>query len=139
MSLERLFLDTAFIQALLNRRDQYHTQAEALFPRVRAAAEVWVTEAVLVEVGNALSELDRMAASQFIERCYHTSNMHVVSVDTPLLMRALRLYREHPDKIWGLTDCISFIVMQEQKLTDAVTTDGHFVQAGYCALMLEAE
>jgi len=139
MSRERLFLDTAFVQALLNRRDQYHTQAEALFPRVRAAAEVWVTEAVLVEVGNALSDLDRMAAAQFIERCYRTSNMHVVSVDTPLLMRTLRLYRERPDKLWGLTDCISFIVMREQRLMNAVTTDEHFVQAGYRALMLEAE
>jgi predicted nucleic acid-binding protein len=139
MSRERLFLDTAFIQALLNRRDQYHDQALAIFPRVRSAVEVWVTEAVLIEVGNALSDVDRMAAARFIERCYHTPNIHVVGVDTPLLMRALRLYRERPDKLWGLTDCVSFLVMQDRRLKDAVTTDDHFVQAGYRAMMIAME
>lgn len=52
MSSERLLLDTVFVQALLNRRDQYHAQAMTLLPRVRSAIEVWVTEAVLVEIGN---------------------------------------------------------------------------------------
>ena len=55
MNQERLFLDTVFIQALLNKNYQYHTQAKALLPRVKNAVEVWVTEAVLIEVGNALS------------------------------------------------------------------------------------
>ncbi len=139
MSRERLFLDTAFIQALLNRHDQYHDRAAAFLPRVRSAAEVWVTEAVLVEVGNALSDLDRMSAVRFVEQCYHSSNMHVVSVDTALLLRAVRLYRDRPDKFWGLTDCISFTVMQDRRLIDAVTTDEHFVQAGYRALLIETE
>jgi len=82
---ERLFLDTVFVQALLNQRDQYHAQAKAFLPRVRTASEVWITEAILVEVGNALSSLNRLAAVQFIQQCYRTSNMRVVGVDTPLL------------------------------------------------------
>jgi predicted nucleic acid-binding protein len=49
MSGDRLLLDTFFVQALLNRRDQYHKQAIAWLPRVRSAPEIWVTEAVLVE------------------------------------------------------------------------------------------
>lgn len=44
MSAERLLLDTVFIQALLNQRDQYHAKARAFLPRMRAAAEVWVKE-----------------------------------------------------------------------------------------------
>ena len=51
MTGERFLLDTVFIQALLNKRDSYHRQASAFLPRVRSAAEVWITEAVLVEVG----------------------------------------------------------------------------------------
>jgi hypothetical protein len=136
MSTERLFLDTAFVQALLNRRDQYHAQARALLPRLRSAREIWVTEAVLVEIGNALSSVDRHAAVRFIEECYKTANIHVVSVDTWLLMRALRLYRDRPDKGWGLTDCISFVIMQDQSLTEAMTTDEHFRQAGFQILMV---
>jgi hypothetical protein len=49
MTQDRLFIDTAFIQALLNPQDDYHDRAKILFPRVRAASEVWLTEAILVE------------------------------------------------------------------------------------------
>jgi uncharacterized protein len=137
MNGDRLFIDTVFIQALLNRNDQYHQQAKAFLPRLRAASEVWVTEAVLIEVGNALSATNRTAAIQFIEQCYQTNNIQVVPVDTQLLSRAIQLYQSRPDKTWGLTDCISFIIMQDQGLIDAVTVDKHFVQAGYRALLLE--
>ncbi|NJK50079.1 PIN domain-containing protein [Candidatus Gracilibacteria bacterium] len=137
MAGERLFLDTVFIEALLNRRDELHSKAVSLLPLVRNASQVWVTEAVLTEVGNALSAVNRMAAVQFIQSCYQTDNLNVVSIDTPLFTRALQLYHERPDKTWGLTDCISFVVMEEQGLTDAVTADRHFVQAGYRALMLD--
>jgi hypothetical protein len=139
MSREKLLLDTVFIQALLNQRDQYHLKARALLPRVRAAAEVWVTEAVLIEVGNGMSAVDRLSAVQFIQQCYVAANVRVVSVDTSLLDRGLSLYQSRQDKAWGLTDCISFVVMQEQGLMAAVTADMHFVQAGYHALLLESE
>jgi uncharacterized protein len=83
MTRERLLLDTVFIEALLNKRDQYHEKARALLPRVKVANEVWVTEAVLTEVGNALSSVDRKAAVQFTRQCYQIVNMRVVSIDTP--------------------------------------------------------
>ncbi|OQW92134.1 MAG: nucleic acid-binding protein [Thiotrichaceae bacterium IS1] len=133
---ERWLLDTVFIQALLNHRDQYHAKAKVWLPRLRMATEVWVTEAVLVEVGNALSAINRTAAVQFIQQCYTTPNIRVVTIDTPLLTRALNLYQTRSDKSWGLTDCISFVVMEEHGLTEAVTADRHFVQAGYRALLL---
>jgi predicted nucleic acid-binding protein len=139
MNQERLFLDTVFIQALLNKNDQYHTQAKALLIRVKNAVEVWVTEAVLIEVGNALSAVNRTASVQFINQCYQTDNIKVVSVDTTLLMRALELYHSRQDKDWGLTDCISFVVMKEQGLIYAVTADIHFVQAGFVVLFRKLE
>lgn len=135
MAGERFFLDTFFVQALLNRHDQHHRKANEFLPRIKYASEVWVTEAVLIEVGNALSAYNRKAAQEFISQCYRTSNIRVISVDTPLLLRALDLYQHRPDKTWGLTDCISFVVMQEQNLTDAITGDHHFVQAGFRALL----
>lgn len=72
---------------------------------------VWVTEAVLVEVGNALGAVNHPGAVQFIQQCYNTANLQMVTVDTPLLTHALQLYSERPDKTWGFTDCISFVVM----------------------------
>ena len=135
MSNERLFLDTFFIQALLNKYDQYHQQARLFLPRIKMAKEVWITEAILVEVGNALSSYDRNLASTFIEQCYVTNNMRIVSVDTVLLKRGLNLYKQRQDKDWGLTDCISFVTMSDYSLIDAVTADIHFVQAGFRALL----
>lgn len=97
----RLFLDTAFVQALLNKNDDYHAVAKVLLPTLRAATEVWTTEAVLTEIGNAFSATQREAAASFIEQSYTTSNMQVVSVDTELFHKALVLYRERADKDWG--------------------------------------
>ena len=131
-----LFLDTLYVQALLNRRDQYHGQAVAFAPRLRTAAEVWITEAVLVEIGNALSAIDRVGAARFIGSCYTTPNIRVVPVTTELLRAGLALYEARLDKGWGLTDCISFVVMHEHGLTDAVTADSHFQQAGFRALLI---
>ena len=86
-------------------------------------------------MGSAFSAMNPGAASQFIRQCYQTPNIRVVSVDTALLDRALELYGARPEKDWGLTDCISFVVMKEQGLIYAVTADIHFVQAGFVALL----
>jgi len=59
MTNERILLDTVFVQALLNRRDQYHSKAKALMDRVRGASDIFVTEAILVEIGNALASINR--------------------------------------------------------------------------------
>ena len=95
---ERFFLDTAYVQALLNARDVYHGAAQALFPRVRAATEVWVTEAVLTEVGNVLARSHRAEAAAFIAGCFTTSNVRLVSVVTALFQRALKLYQQRPEE-----------------------------------------
>ena len=133
----RLFLDTAFVQAILNRNDQYHVITKSRLTELRTATEVWTTEAILIEIGNALSATHRESAVRFINQCYATPNTHVVSVDAALLKRALGLYDERADKEWGLTDCISFVVMADQNLVDAMTADRHFIQAGFRALMRE--
>lgn len=135
MSERRLFLDTVFVQALLNRRDRYHNWALSVLPIVQDAVEVWTTEAVLVEIGNALSAYNRKAAASFIQQCYVTSNIRVISVDTELLQEAVELYDNRSDKMWGLTDCISFLVMHRLGVTTAVTADHHFQQAGFEVLM----
>jgi predicted nucleic acid-binding protein len=92
---------------------------------------------VLVEIGNALASLNRNDAVLFIERCYRTANVRVVLITTELLLEATRLYRLRPDKQWELTDCRSFIVMASNGLTVALTSDHHFPQAGFRALLLE--
>ena len=61
----------------------------------------------------------------------------VFDLAAPLFDDALGLYRARPDKDWGLTDCISFVLMEREGLTEALTADAHFRQAGFRALLLE--
>ena len=46
--------------------------------------------------------------------------------------RGLALYDERPDKDWSLADCISFVVMRDAGLVEALTGDQ---QAGFAALL----
>ena len=61
--------------------------------------------------------------------------LRLIRVTTELIQRGKNLYRERPDKEWPLTDCISFVLMQDQGLTESLTADHHFVQAGFKALL----
>lgn len=132
---KRLLLDTAYIQAILNRRDEYHDAAINLFRQVASAQEVWITEAVLIEAANALSRINRQGIADFIRAAYEEPNIRVIPVDSALLRRAAELYEARADKTWSLTDCISFLVMEDAGITEAVTSDHHFEQAGFHALM----
>jgi predicted nucleic acid-binding protein len=138
MSREKIFVDTAFAQALLNSRDQYHLIATKLYPRMLRAAQLLTTEAVLIEIADALSVGNRDKAVKFIRDFRSLGNAQVVSVDTNLFDRGLTLYTNRPDKTWGLTDCVSFTVMQDKRFTLALTSDNHFIQAGFKALMIES-
>lgn len=131
-----VLLDTAFVQALFNRSDQFHQRSRLWFQHLRRSSlRLWTTEAILVEIGNALSASNRKAACDFIRNAYGSPQVEVVRVDTALLSRSLKLYEARPDKTWGLTDCISFVVMGENRLHEALTPDHHFEQAGFVALL----
>jgi predicted nucleic acid-binding protein len=66
-----------------------------------------------------------------------TGSATVVPASAELLQRGVELSRHRPDKDWPLTDCISFMVMNDFGLTEALTGDSHFQQAGFKALMRE--
>jgi predicted nucleic acid-binding protein len=64
--------------------------------------------------------------------------VEICPMSAELYSRAFQLYRQRPDKEWGLTDCISFIVMSDRGITEALTTDLHFRQMGFRVLLREA-
>jgi predicted nucleic acid-binding protein len=137
MTLDRFLVDTSYVLARINVSDKYHAQAMRFARRVHTAAAVWITEAVLIEIGDGASATNRSEAIRFVKRRYQTENIRVVPNSTHLLERAIALYEHRPDKEWGLTDCISFVVMEDNRLTDALTADQHFAKAGFRALLLD--
>jgi predicted nucleic acid-binding protein len=129
------FIDTSYILALVDADDEYYAEAN------RTAATVGkmvTTEAVLTEIGNALSQIRwRQIAIDNIEDLCNDPDIEVVSIDKPLFDRAFQFYSSRLDKEWSLTDCISFVIMQERGIVDALTTDRHFQQAGFRAILRE--
>ena len=90
------------------------------------------------EIGNALAKQRyRDAASQLLEALESDPQVEIVPLAEQLYARALQLYRERPDKEWGLTDCVSFVVMQDRGITEALTADEHFQQTGFRVLLRE--
>lgn len=128
------FIDTSYVLALVNADDDYHDAAVEMASQVQPP--LVTTEAVLVEVGNSLSQARwRKLGFDTINDLRDDPTIEVVAVDTALFERALALFGRRSDKDWGLTDCISFVVMQERGAAEALTTDHHFSQAGFRRLL----
>jgi len=129
-----VFIDTGYILALINTADEHHERAATVARKVKPP--FLTTEAVLVEIGNALSRARwRALGYATILDLRADPDIEVMPADAELFERALSLYGARMDKEWGLTDCMSFVVMQERDLTQVLTTDRHFGQAGFVDLL----
>jgi uncharacterized protein len=125
-----IFIDTGYILALANTADKYHERARAT--ALATPAPFITTEAVLIEIGNALSSQRwRHLGIAALNDLRSDPNIAIISIDTALLESAIELYATRPDKEWGPTDCLSFVVMNGHGITHALTTDRHFEQAGF--------
>lgn len=133
-----LLLDTSFIIALENRDDPFHARAKALDrDLMRENAILVVHWGVLLEIGDGYARLGRREkGSQLLERLQHEEGYRLVPLSHELMQAAMALYRERTDKEWGLTDCLSFVLMDREGVTQALTADVHFRQAGFEALLL---
>lgn len=130
----RIFIDTTFVVALINRRDQYHDRAiEA--SRLHDGRRFLITDAILLEIGNALGRNYRQQAAKVIEDFLDSDDVDVIRMTPELFEEAFRLYRTHEDKEWGLIDCLSFVTMRQAEIEEVLTFDRHFVQAGFRAIM----
>jgi len=135
---EYLFVDTAYVYALINPRDQWHLEAVEWRKRIKSEKRLLLTtEFILAEIADGLSAVNfRQAAARAIHILQENPFVKIVPASSELFAQALTLYELRSDKNWGLTDCASFVVMEENKITDALTTDDHFRQAGFTALLL---
>ncbi len=139
--LEPVFLDTAYINALVNTRDQWH-EASVRWEHKLATdrRRLVTTEFILVEIADGLAAVRfRIQAEKVIATLQASTLIEIIPASSQLFIEALDLYRNRPDKGWGLTDCASFVVMSQRALTEALTTDDHFRQAGFRALLLEED
>lgn len=128
------FIDTSFVLALVLKNDAHHVRAGAW--QRRTIGPLLTIEFVLAEVADALATASlRLIASSVISAIRGDARIQVVPASTAILDRALALYTSRSDKDWGLTDCVSFTAMRDAGVFDALTSDHHFEQAGFRALL----
>ena len=133
------FVDTGYLIALFSPNDAHHAQALALQAQVqRERRQLLTTEAVVFEVGAAFSRVAYRAVGQAVMHTLINDSLIETTPVTPVLRdKALALFAQHQDKDWSLCDCASFAVMRERGITQALSADHHFDQAGFTALLLQ--
>jgi predicted nucleic acid-binding protein len=131
--MKAVFGDTFYFLALMNPADSAHQRAVRWSQNF--TGELVTTAWVLTEVADALAAPQQRSAVPTLVRDLRADpKIVIIPPGEELFERGLDLYSQRPDKAWSLTDCISFVVMQDMGITDALTGDHHFEQAGFKAL-----
>jgi uncharacterized protein len=133
-----VFADTSYFLAALSKEDAFHGAASSWTQRL--LGRMVVTEYVLIELGNALCRSkDRDRYPPFIKEILDDPATVFIPASLALFREGLNLFAARGDQTWSMVDCISFIVMKQRRLKEALTSDHHFVQAGFRALLREVE
>jgi len=128
------FGDTSYFLALLIAGDENHAAAQEWAARSRNP--IVTTEFVVLEVANFLSPpATRGLLAGFLRALYSDARLTLLGASSEQLKQGCDLYLARKDKSWSLTDCISFEIMRQRGITDALTADRHFEQAGFNVLL----
>lgn len=124
-----VFADTFFFLALLNSRDRAHQKARAANLTSRS---VVTSGWILIELADHLcDEANRHLFGQVLDAIASDRRYEIMAAEQGTLDEATKLYRQRPDKDWSLTDCTLFVLMRQRHITEALTADRHFEQAGF--------
>ena len=134
-----LFTDTSGWACWAVARQVFHARAvTALNACWSGGGRAVTTPYVLAELTALLTSPLRVPKPQqipFLHLIRTDPAIEVVPIDAALNADAWQLWESRPDKDWTLADCASFVVMQRRGLAEALTTDHHFEQAGFVALL----
>ena len=129
-----MLLDTSGLLCLHNRAEPLHVDARTLYH----AALTRVTHSYVLAEFVALAQvrrLPRMAALTFVSDLVENPDIETVWVDEALHREATALLMVRPDKTYSLCDAVSFVLMRQRHVTEALTTDHHFAQEGFQRLL----
>jgi predicted nucleic acid-binding protein len=134
---DELFVDTSGFFAMMSRDDSWHMAADRVLRKVkRSSRRLVTTDYVLGETATLLKtrRLGHLTPDLF-DRIFNSMACRVEWTDESQFQRTRAFFQRHSDKSWSFTDCLSFCVMKAFRLSDALTSDKHFEQAGFVALL----
>ncbi|MGZ8844760.1 MAG: type II toxin-antitoxin system VapC family toxin [Pyrinomonadaceae bacterium] len=129
-----MLLDTSGLMCLFDQRDSRHASATKLFD----SANRRLTHNYVFAEFVALAIARRAPLSQallFIEAIHNSDEIKTVWVDPSFHERAIQLLTARHDKLWSLCDAVSFVLMNDESVERALTTDHNFEQAGFVRLL----
>ena len=132
-----VFADTSYWIALVAENDKLRSKALEISIAVKAT-KVLTSEAVLTELLDGASQrgaYQRDKVSSFVQSLISSQSIEIISVSAKLFANAFSLFKLRLDKGWSMTDCISFVICAEHNISEVLTYDHHFVQAGFVALL----
>lgn len=131
-----VFADSFYFFALINPRDDVHRRAVEFSQSLNVP--VITTPWVLTELADGLSRSSFRGTFSLILEKFRADPLNIIIPASDALFDAgCGMYKARPDKQWSLTDCISFVVMRQRDLTNALTGDHHFAQAGFKPLLAQ--
>ncbi len=130
----RVFADTYYFLALINVKDAAHQRA--LQFSQSHDNPLLTTCWILTELADGLSAVaHRPIFAKILADLRADPETIIVPPSETLFSQGIDLYCARPDKNWSLTDCISFVIMQQHGLKEALMADRHFEQAGFNILL----
>jgi predicted nucleic acid-binding protein len=116
------FVDSSFIYALLNRRDQFHLQAVSVTSKLQPGDQFVLTDAVIFESCSLLAALGaRNSIIGFLDDIIVDERYLIVHIDEDRFHQAYEMFKSYRDKEWSLVDCASFLVMRDEDIESALT------------------
>jgi predicted nucleic acid-binding protein len=128
--LKKYFIDTSFVIALVNQNDEYHSRALELTDNL-AGFRFVTSDLVLYEIANYLAKDFKAEAIKIINTFLNSTDIEIIWHAKGLFTSAFNKYTIYSDKKWGLVDCLSFVIMENLGIHEALTIDHHFEQAGF--------
>jgi predicted nucleic acid-binding protein len=137
MAVREAFADTSALYAAVDARDAHHPNAARLMREVAQAGRSIVTsDYVIAETLNlAMARGGRVVAERLLQLFENSAGIRIEWVGPERFIATKAFFRKHADHNYSFTDCTSFVLMHDLGIRDALTTDHHFVEAGFRILL----
>ena len=133
--MKKIFVDTSGWGNLVVQSQEFHTKTKEIYLSAKQNnTRLTTTSYILTEITALFFSplrVSRLKTIAFIEGIKNSSLVDIIHIDERIEQESWKLFSNRIDKDWSLVDCSSFVVMEEKKISDALTTDQHFEQAGF--------
>lgn len=132
-----VFIDTSGLYALVNRKDSHHAAARAVVERlIRAGRRFVASDYIVAESVNLANARGGLrVAVRVLDLIEQSTAIRLEWIASTRFDATKTFFRKHADHAYSFTDCTSFVLMRELKISQALTTDRHFSEAGFNVLL----